>query len=37
VSTSIGTPKAVMLEQLRRFASEVMPKFRVPGEEARDA
>jgi len=28
VSTSIGTPKAVMLEQLRWFAKEVMPRFK---------
>jgi alkanesulfonate monooxygenase SsuD/methylene tetrahydromethanopterin reductase-like flavin-dependent oxidoreductase (luciferase family) len=27
VSISMGTPKAVMLEQLRAFATEVMPKF----------
>jgi hypothetical protein len=27
VSSSMGTPKAVMLEQLRWFAREVMPKF----------
>jgi len=27
VSNSMGTPKAVMLEQLRWFAKEVMPKF----------
>jgi hypothetical protein len=27
MSTSIGTPKAVMLEQLAWFAKEVMPKF----------
>ena len=27
VSTSMGTPKAVMREQLARFAREVMPKF----------
>ena len=27
VSISIGTPKAVMLEQLRAFATDVMPKF----------
>jgi hypothetical protein len=27
VSISMGTPKAVMLEQLRWFAKEVMPKF----------
>jgi len=25
--TSLGTPKAVMIEQLRWFAKEVMPKF----------
>jgi alkanesulfonate monooxygenase SsuD/methylene tetrahydromethanopterin reductase-like flavin-dependent oxidoreductase (luciferase family) len=28
VSNSMGTPQAVMLEQLRWFAKEVMPKFR---------
>ncbi|HEV8642226.1 MAG TPA: LLM class flavin-dependent oxidoreductase [Methylomirabilota bacterium] len=28
VSNSMGTPQAVMLEQLRWFATEVMPKFR---------
>jgi len=28
VSISMGTPKAVMLEQLRWFAKEVMPRFR---------
>jgi alkanesulfonate monooxygenase SsuD/methylene tetrahydromethanopterin reductase-like flavin-dependent oxidoreductase (luciferase family) len=28
VSSSMGTPKAVMLEQLAAFAREVMPKFR---------
>ena len=27
MSTSMGTPKAVMIEQLRWFAKEVMPKF----------
>jgi len=27
VSISMGTPKAVMLEQLRAFATDVMPKF----------
>jgi alkanesulfonate monooxygenase SsuD/methylene tetrahydromethanopterin reductase-like flavin-dependent oxidoreductase (luciferase family) len=27
VSISMGTPKSVMLEQLRAFATEVMPKF----------
>jgi hypothetical protein len=27
VSISMGTPTAVMLEQLRWFAKEVMPKF----------
>jgi hypothetical protein len=27
MSLSMGTPKAVMLEQLRWFAKEVMPKF----------
>src|SRR2546425_1086188 len=29
VSTSIGTPEAVMLEQLTWFAREVMPKFKA--------
>lgn len=29
VSISMGTPKAVMLEQLRWFAKEVMPKFQA--------
>jgi hypothetical protein len=29
VSISMGTPQAVMLEQLRWFAKEVMPKFRA--------
>ena len=28
LSTSIGTPKAVMLEQFQRVAEEVMPAFR---------
>ena len=28
VSPSMGTPKAVMLEQLRWFAKEVMPAFK---------
>ena len=28
MSTSIGTPEAVMLEQLTWFAREVMPKFK---------
>ncbi len=28
VSSSVGVPKAVMLEQLERFAKEVMPAFR---------
>jgi len=28
VSTSMGTPEAVMLEQLTWFAREVMPKFK---------
>jgi hypothetical protein len=27
MSTSMGTPKAVMIEQLRWLAKEVMPKF----------
>jgi len=27
LSNSMGTPQAVMLEQLRWFAKEVMPKF----------
>jgi len=31
VSISMGTPKAVMLEQLRAFAKEVMPKFKTGG------
>ena len=31
MSTSMGTPKAVMLEQLTWFAKEVMPKFRTNG------
>jgi alkanesulfonate monooxygenase SsuD/methylene tetrahydromethanopterin reductase-like flavin-dependent oxidoreductase (luciferase family) len=31
MSTSIGTPKAVMLEQLAWFAKEVMPKFKGDG------
>jgi hypothetical protein len=31
VSSSMGTPKVVMLEQLAWFAREVMPKFRPPG------
>jgi hypothetical protein len=31
VSISMGTPKAVMLEQLRWFAKEVMPKFTARG------
>jgi hypothetical protein len=29
MSTSMGTPQAVMLEQLRWFAREVMPKFQM--------
>ena len=28
LSTSMGTPKAVMLEQFQRVAEEVMPAFR---------
>ena len=32
MSISMGTPKAVMLEQLRWFAKEVMPKFTTGGE-----
>ena len=28
VQASMGTPEAVMLEQLERFAAEVMPAFR---------
>ena len=28
LSTSLGTPKAVMLEQFQRVAEEVMPAFR---------
>ena len=31
VSISMGTPKAIMLEQLRAFAKEVMPKFTARG------
>ena len=31
VSSSMGTPKAVMLEQLERFAQEVMPAFVTAG------
>ena len=31
MSISMGTPKAVMLEQLRWFAKEVMPKFTAAG------
>jgi len=31
VSISMGTPKAVMLEQLRAFATDVMPKFTARG------
>src|SRR5437870_7234687 len=31
VSISMGTPKAIMLEQLRAFATEVMPKFTARG------
>jgi len=31
VSISMGTPKSVMLEQLRAFATEVMPKFTARG------
>jgi hypothetical protein len=27
VSSSMGTPRPVMLEQLRWFAKEVMPRF----------
>jgi len=27
----MGTPKAIMLEQLRAFAKEVMPKFTARG------
>ena len=29
VSISMGTPKAVMLEQLKAFATDVMPKFKA--------
>jgi alkanesulfonate monooxygenase SsuD/methylene tetrahydromethanopterin reductase-like flavin-dependent oxidoreductase (luciferase family) len=32
VSTSLGTPQAVMLEQFRWFAREVMPKFKIEGK-----
>ena len=28
LSTSLGTPEAVMLEQFQRVAEEVMPAFR---------
>ena len=28
VQSSMGTPEAVMVEQLERFAAEVMPAFR---------
>jgi hypothetical protein len=31
VGSSMGTPQAVMLEQLRWFAKEVMPKFKTGG------
>jgi len=34
VSISMGTPKAVMLEQLQWFAGEVMPKFSNGGPRA---
>ncbi|MGH8058961.1 MAG: hypothetical protein ACREOH_17275, partial [Candidatus Entotheonellia bacterium] len=30
VGSAIGTPKAVMLEQLTWFAKEVLPAFRSP-------
>jgi len=28
VSISMGTPQSVMLEQLKAFATDVMPKFK---------
>ena len=31
VSISMGTPQAVMVEQLTAFAKEVMPKFTAQG------
>ena len=35
VQSSMGTPESVMLEQLERFAAEVMPAFRIaPAESA---
>ena len=35
VQSSMGTPESVMLEQLERFAAEVMPAFRAePAESA---
>ena len=36
VQSSMGTPESVMLEQLERFAAEVMPALRstAPGREA---
>ena len=34
VSLSVGVPQAVVLEQLERFAAEVMPAFRSVPEAA---
>ena len=33
VSLSVGVPQAVALEQLERFATEVMPAFKTPAAE----
>ena len=34
VQSSMGTPESVMLEQLERFAAEVMPAFRPAAAES---
>ena len=34
VQSSMGTPESVMLEQLERFAAEVMPAFRPASAES---
>ena len=36
ISPSLGVPKAVILEQLERFAKEVMPAFRRSPVEVRE-
>ena len=35
VQSSMGTPQSIMLEQLERFAGEVMPAFKAPHRPAR--